>query len=143
MGAIFLRKKRRLRQRTHKLRASKTMGAIFLEKKKRLRQRTHKLRASKNMGAIFLCAILNNFFPCGASARVFGSLQSDLSTATLLYIQNYVRQLSPHVYDIFKYRSSFKYQLDFANSNLKYDLERPNTKAFPLYETCFATQLNS
>ena len=30
------------------------MGAIFLgKKKKRLRQRTHKLKASRNMGAIF------------------------------------------------------------------------------------------
>ena len=45
MGAIFLEKKKRLRQRTHKLGASKNMGAIFLTKKKRLRQRTHKLRA--------------------------------------------------------------------------------------------------
>ena len=29
-------------------------GGNFSEKKKRLRQRTHKLRASRNMGAIFL-----------------------------------------------------------------------------------------
>ena len=29
------------------------MGAIFLEKKKRLRQRAQKLRASKKMGTIF------------------------------------------------------------------------------------------
>ena len=34
--------------------ASKNLGAIFLEKKRRLRQRTHKFRASKNPGAIFL-----------------------------------------------------------------------------------------
>ena len=33
MGAIFLKKKKRLRQRAQKLRASKNMGAIFLEKK--------------------------------------------------------------------------------------------------------------
>ena len=52
LGATFLKKKR-LRQRTQKLGASKIMGA-FLWKKKRLRQRTHKLGASKNMGAIFL-----------------------------------------------------------------------------------------
>ena len=36
------------------MRASKNIGAIFLKKKRRLRQRTHKLRASRNMGAIFL-----------------------------------------------------------------------------------------
>ena len=35
-------------------RASKNMGAIFLKKKRRLRQRTHKFRASRNLGAIFL-----------------------------------------------------------------------------------------
>ena len=79
MGTVFLKKKKRLRQRTHKTswgllkiwgpfsgkesacgnvpRSSglvKNMGAIFLEKKKRLRQRAQKLRACKNMGAIFL-----------------------------------------------------------------------------------------
>ena len=46
-GAIFLEKKRRLRQRTHKFRASKNMRTIFLEKKKRLRQRSQPLGASK------------------------------------------------------------------------------------------------
>ena len=54
MGPFFAEKKRRLRQRTQKLRACKNMGAFFAEKKKRLRQRTQKLRACKNMGAIFL-----------------------------------------------------------------------------------------
>ena len=77
MGATFLEKKKRLRQRSQTLGASKNlgpffwgknslehasqtlgasknMGGIFLEKKKRLRQRTHKFRASKNLGAIFL-----------------------------------------------------------------------------------------
>ena len=34
--------------------ASGNLGAIFLEKKRRLRQRTHKFRASRNLGAIFL-----------------------------------------------------------------------------------------
>ena len=55
MGAIFLKKKAPVATySTHKLGASQNMGAIFLEKKKRLRQRTHKLGASRNMGAIFL-----------------------------------------------------------------------------------------
>ena len=49
MGPFFAEKKRRLRQRTQKLRACKNMGAFFAEKKKRLRQRTHKLRACKNL----------------------------------------------------------------------------------------------
>ena len=75
MGPFYLEKKR-LRQRTHKLGASKNMEAIFLEKKapaatypqvrgfqkygglfflekKRLRQRTHKFRAFRNMGGHF------------------------------------------------------------------------------------------
>ena len=52
-GALFGRKKRRLRQRTHKSRASKNMGPFFAEKKRRLRQRTHKSRASRNMGPFF------------------------------------------------------------------------------------------
>ena len=51
-GALFLPKKKRLRQRTQKLRAFKNMGAFFAEKR-RLRQRTQKLRACKNMGAFF------------------------------------------------------------------------------------------
>ena len=46
LGAIFLEKKRRLRQRTHKFRASKNMRAIFL-KKRRLRQRSQPLLASR------------------------------------------------------------------------------------------------
>ena len=47
----FFWKKRRLRHRTHKFRASRNMGPFFPRtKKKRLRQRTHKFRASKNMG---------------------------------------------------------------------------------------------
>ena len=76
-GGHFLRKKKRLRQRSQPLRASKNMGAIFLKKKgacgnvvsrsglpkiwgpffwkkRRLRQRSQPLRASKIMGAIFL-----------------------------------------------------------------------------------------
>ena len=52
-GPFLPKKKRRLRQRTQKLRACKNMGAFFAEKKKRLRQRTQKLRACKNMGAFF------------------------------------------------------------------------------------------
>ena len=53
-GSLFCGKKRRLRQRTHKFRASKNLRVIFLGKKKRLRQCTHKFRASRNMGSIFL-----------------------------------------------------------------------------------------
>ena len=53
MGGHFSEKKRRLRQRSQPLRASKKMGAIFL-KKKRLRQRTHKLGDCRNMRSIFL-----------------------------------------------------------------------------------------
>ena len=76
-GAIFLEKKKRLRQRTHKFRASRNPGAIFSgkkgacgnvptssglpkiwapfswRKKKRLRQRSQPLRASKKSGTIF------------------------------------------------------------------------------------------
>ena len=76
-GAIFLKKKKRLRQRAQKLRASKNMGGHFSEKqkapaatcpeaqgfqkygghfsekKKRLRQRSQPLRASKKSGTIF------------------------------------------------------------------------------------------
>ena len=52
-GGIFLRRKKRLRQCTHKLGASKHMGAHFCGNEKRLRQRTHKLGASRNMGAFF------------------------------------------------------------------------------------------
>ena len=44
----FLGKKRRLRQRTHKLKASKNMGS-FSEKKKRLRQRSQPFRASRKV----------------------------------------------------------------------------------------------
>ena len=52
-GALFSGKKKRLRQRTHKPRASRNMGPFFLEKKKkRLRQRTHKLRASRNLAPL-------------------------------------------------------------------------------------------
>ena len=52
-GALFSKKKR-LRQRTHKSRASRNMGAFFCRKKKRLRQRTHKLklRASRNLAPL-------------------------------------------------------------------------------------------
>ena len=53
-GAIFLKKKGRLRQRSQPLRAFRNMGAIILKKKKRLRQRSQPLRAFRNMGAIFL-----------------------------------------------------------------------------------------
>ena len=53
-GAHFSGKKRRLRQRTHKFRASKNPEPFFWKKKRRLRQRTHKFRASRNLGAIFL-----------------------------------------------------------------------------------------
>ena len=52
MGAIVLKKKKRLRQRIHKLGASKIWGHFSAEKK-RLRQRTHKLGASKHVGAHF------------------------------------------------------------------------------------------
>ena len=41
------------------VRASKNLGAILLREKKRLRQRTHKLGASRNMGAIFLAQTLS------------------------------------------------------------------------------------
>ena len=77
LGAIFLRKKKRLRQRTHKLGASKIWGPFFCEKK-RLRQRTHELRASKNLGAIFLCAILSKFFYAGPP-QGFSDLYSRIS----------------------------------------------------------------
>ena len=53
LGPIFLRRKKRLRQRTHKFRAFRNMGAIFLKKKKRLRQRSQPLRASKSLGPFF------------------------------------------------------------------------------------------
>ena len=49
----FLWKKKCLRQRTHKFRASRNMGTFFVKKKRRLRQRTHKPRASRNMGPFF------------------------------------------------------------------------------------------
>ena len=63
---LFLWKKMRLRQRTHKPRASRNMGPFFLEKNSleqrthklganSLEQRTHKLGASKNMGAVNTC----------------------------------------------------------------------------------------
>ena len=50
-GGLVSGKKKRLRQRTHKLGASRNMGDIFLKKKKRLRQRSQTYGASKNMGA--------------------------------------------------------------------------------------------
>ena len=55
MGAIFLKtKKRRLQQRTHKLRASKNMGATFLEKKGACGNVPTSSGLPKNGGAIFL-----------------------------------------------------------------------------------------
>ena len=83
-GHFSENKKERLRQRTHKLGASKHMGAIFLNKKKVPAATYPQVTGFQTCGGHFSMCHFKPIFPCGASARVFVSLQSDLSTATLL-----------------------------------------------------------
>ena len=102
-----LSEKRKTPTATHKLGASKNMGAIFLKKEapaatypqvrgfqkygghfseeKKTPAATYpQVRGFQKPGGHFSMCHFKLIFPCGASARVFGSLQSDLSTATLL-----------------------------------------------------------